>query len=155
MSSIPISCLPETQSSSLSDTFDVFSLSSSNIIQQNISFSEISGFFFSAASMEELYEKFNELTELIESFKKFIKDNYLTSIADISGFVSTNAYFVNIFENLETIEKVKKEILDDYATIDYAEKKKAQAYVYHERLASGLGTTRGALLGSVTIPDSN
>lgn len=154
MATIDINSLPLKTSMDLSDLFEVYNLSGDRMYCQTIKMSDLSGFFFSGDSFTALSAKYDELIQKMDSFMDFVRKTYPTSAA-IPELLTTKEHLSQVIAELQTIDTVKMEILNDYATLDFEDLMKARAYKNHEMLAEGLGSMRSAILGSVSLEDAD
>ena len=150
MALIDINSLTLKTDLKITDETEVYNLSGASYVPQTIAFADLSSYFFSAETFEALSAKYGELVDLINSFKKFLADNYPQQ-TELSGILATTTDLNNVIQQLQTIDTAKRDYLNDYATYNYAENKKSTAYAYHETLAAGISELRKSILGSVMV----
>lgn len=154
MAVVGINNLPELKDVLLSDNFEVYNLSGNFYVQSDITFADLSSLFYSYDTFTQLSAKYVELIQLMSSFRKFIKDNYFTA-EELSGILTTASHLSSVIDQLQTTDKVRREFLEDYATLEYANLKKAEAYANHEKMAVDNGSLRASILQSIDVFDSN
>lgn len=114
---LAISDLPEADSILETDTFYIISQRDDSYIKQEVTFNDLSVFFYTKDIVEKLADKYKELLQLSANFLNFISETYPTS-EYLSSHYTKIETFNNIFKSVENIYTVSS-YLDEYATIDY------------------------------------
>lgn len=152
MAYIDINSLDRTDAE-ISDTFDVYTISGKYAVPVTIRYSDLSGYFFDTDTFNQLSVKFDELQKLVKSFKDFMNNNYPQQ-SQLNGYLTTAQYLSSVIAKLMTVDKAKREYLNEYCTYNYAEYKKNQSYKFHEMLAGNYGeSNRKIILDQLVYPD--
>ena len=134
----------------LSDIFDVYTLSGTRVYPSTINFSDLSGYFYDQDTFVQLSAKYDELLSLMVDFKTFMDKNY-PKTTDLNNILTTAAYLSATIDQLMTIDKAKRDYLNEYCTYEYADYKKNLSHKYHETLANALGRQRASILNQVVL----
>lgn len=153
MASIEINSLPALNTASLSDIFEVYVLSNDFPVSYTISFSDLSGYFFTPSTFETLSAKYVDLKKLLVNFRNFVNEKYPKK-TELSNILTTADYLSSIINELMTINKVKKDYLNEYCTYQFADYKKNELTKYAEKLATNLGRERATILNKFELLDT-
>lgn len=157
--SISINELPTMSTCQLSDRIRVYTLSGKTYVPGTIRISDLSSFIFTGEEMENLVNKFNELSTMWTRFSTWITRNFFArkkvgvGMPVLSDSVSTSAYFNKVYKSVYSLDNVKEEIMNEYATPQDLENLKAAVYAYVENIALGYGSIRAAILKQMNYVD--
>ena len=149
LATIEINKLPALGNVQLSDSIHIYTLSGNTYVPSVHQLSELSNFIFSGDQMNAVKEKFNSLVSTFNSFKDWMEKNYLTKTM-ASAEITTSSYFKEIYGSVYSIDKVKQDYMDEYATPQDLENLKAAVYAYIENVALGYGGYRMGILNSIS-----
>lgn len=151
--SVSINDLPTTGTVSISDRIRVYTLSTNNTyVPGVIKLSDLSNFIFTGEETQNLIDKFNSLSTTWQQFSTWITRNFMCrkpvgkGMPVLSDTVSTSAYFNRVYKSVYSLDNVKDEVMNEYATPQDLENLKASVYAYVENLALGYGAIRASIL---------
>ncbi len=149
ITTIEINKLPSMNGVQLSDRIHIYTLSGGDYIQSVHQLAELSNFIFSGEQMDEVKAKYNSLVSTFESFKDWMNNNYFTKNL-ASAQITTSAYFKEVYDSVYSVDKVKEDYMNEYATPQDLENLKAAIYAYIENVALGYGGHRIGILNSIS-----
>ena len=99
--------------------------------------------------MKAVKQKYNSLVSTFNAFKNWMNANYFTKNT-ANAQITTSAYFKNVYESVYSIDKVKQDYMNEYATPQDLENLRAAIYSYIENVALGYGGHRIGILNSIS-----
>lgn len=135
---IDINSIPETKSVLSTDKIWIFSNHNGIYEKHIVSFNDISSYFVDAEFANRLSAKYTELLNLSADFIKFIKEKYPTEDYVMENYTQTSA-FMNAYNDLNSVDSIKRDYLNDYATEDDNLLKKNKTYAKFEKTMYSYG----------------
>ena len=145
MATVHINQFPTAPDLQLSDRIRVYNLSGDTYVPDTMEVSQLSNFIFSGDQMEEVKDKFNSLKKTYVQFRDWLSNNYFT-LARANSEICTSAYFRQVYDSVYSVDRVKRELLDDYATPQDLENLRAAIYAYVEQIALSYSALRSSIL---------
>lgn len=152
MATIEINQLPAFNGVQLSDSIHVYTLSGVTYVPSVHKLSELSSFIFSGEQMKELKTKYNSLVRTFAEFKKWFEENYFTQ-TKANQEITKPAQFKTVYDSVYSVDKVKEDYLNEYATPQDLENLRTAIYAYVENRALEYGHYRKEILQSVQRQD--
>lgn len=154
INSVSINDLPVSENCELSDRIRVYTLSGKTYVPGTMKISDLSNFIFTGEEMENLKNKYESLEKTWNDFQTWLRTNFVSrkevpgtiKMPVLSNIVSTSAYFTKVYNSVYNVDKVKDEIMNEYATPQDLENLKAAVYSYIENLALSYGGIRSSIL---------